>query len=1111
MSLLTLLNQLFHKRSRKPVRHSGRSRRAWVGHAMTLEALEDRTVPQAVSWVNPGSGFWDVGSNWSTESVPNATDDVTINQSNITISLRDTEAVNSLHTSVGNDLVEQTGGSLTLAASSELDGAFTLSGGSLYVNGTLTLAGNSQWTAGSISGTGSLTNSGTLTLSGGDALSLGEDLNNNGTLAISPATALDIQGNYTQGANATLDVQLGGSPASGQFGQLNVAAGSSATLAGILQTELVDGYVPSAGDDFTVMTYPSNSNTTFAHDNLSPGGSVTFQAQVTDTNVTLNSDTAPAITTQPSSQTVLTGQPVSFMAAASGAPTPSVQWQVSTDGGVTFTNISGATSNTLTLTADSSQSGDEYQAVFTNSAGSATTNVVTLTVTTDVAPSITTQPSNQTVTVGQTVSFTAAASGTPAPTVQWQVSTDGGVMFNNISGATSATLTFTTDSSQNGDEYQAVFTNSVGVATTTDATLTEDFAPSITTQPGNQTVTAGQTVSFTAAASGTPTPTVQWQISTDGGHTFSNIANANSTTLSFPATVAENGDEYQAVFTNTIGTATTTPATLIVDFAPSVTSNPTNQTAASGQTATFTAAASANPTASVQWQISTDGGHSFSKVANATSTTLSLTVTGADNGDEFQAVFTNSVGSVTTTAATLTVIQASIPVFTSANHATFVVGKASTFTVATSATPTPALSELSTLPAGLTFTDNHDGTATLSGTPAANTGITEHLVFLAFNGKSATQTFTLTINQAPVVTTQPASQTVAAGHLTTLTAAATANPAATVHWQVSTDGGTTFKNIAGATSATLRVTPTTAQNDNEYRAVFTNSVGSVVTDAATLTVYKTPAITSVNHAAFALGTVDTFTITTSGFPAATLSELADLPAGLTFTDNHNGTATLSGTPTVGALGTHVLTFVATNDFGSASQTFVLNIDQPPVITTSPSSLTVAAGQKVTFTAAASGTPAPAVQWQISTNGGGSFRNILGATSTTLSFTAAAGANGAEYRAVFTNIGGSVATAAATLTVDSAPRIISANQTTFKAGAESSFTIITTGFPAADLSVVGTLPTGLKLIDNHDGTFTISGIPAAKTIGTYHLKLVASNEFGSITQDFTLVVGFGRRG
>ena len=353
------------------------------------------------------------------------------------------------------------------------------------------------------------------------------------------------------------------------------------------------------------------------------------------------------------------GQTATFTAAASGNPTPTVQWQVSIDGGSTFSNISGATSTTLTLSnTAAAQNGDEYQAVFSNSVGTATTSAATLTV--DFAPTVTTQPASQTVTAGQTATFTAAASGNPTPTVQWQVSTNGGSTFSNISGATSTTLTLSnTTTAQNGDEYQAVFSNSVGTATTSAATLTVNtaqFAPTVTTQPASQTVTAGQTATFTAAASGNPTPTVQWQVSTNGGSTFSNIPGATSTTFSFTATAAQNGDEYQAVFSNSVGTATTSAATLTVDFAPTVTTQPASQTVTAGQTATFTAAASGNPTPTVQWQVSTNGGSTFSNILGATSTTLSFTATAAQNGDEYQAVFSNSIGTATTSAATLTTV-----------------------------------------------------------------------------------------------------------------------------------------------------------------------------------------------------------------------------------------------------------------------------------------------------------------------------------------------------------------------------------------------------------------------------------------------------------------------
>ncbi|MCY2997334.1 MAG: dockerin type I domain-containing protein [Planctomycetota bacterium] len=94
--------------------------------------------------------------------------------------------------------------------------------------------------------------------------------------------------------------------------------------------------------------------------------------------------------------------------------------------------------------------------------------------------------------------------------------------------------------------------------------LVPAIAPAITQSPSNQTVVTGNTATFTAAATGTPTPTVQWQVSTNGGASWSDISNAANTTYSFTAVSGDNGNQYRAVFTNTAGSATSSAAVLSV-------------------------------------------------------------------------------------------------------------------------------------------------------------------------------------------------------------------------------------------------------------------------------------------------------------------------------------------------------------------------------------------------------------------------------------------------------------------------------------------------------------------------------------------------------------------
>jgi hypothetical protein len=193
---------------------------------------------------------------------------------------------------------------------------------------------------------------------------------------------------------------------------------------------------------------------------------------------------------------------------------------------------------------------------------------------TPIEPVVTSDPTSETVVTGAPATFTAAASGTPAPSVQWQVSADSGATWAPLSGATSTTYSFTTSSADNGDEYEAVFTNAAGSATTDPATLTisAGTAPEVTTEPLDDSVAVGDDANFTAAASGEPTPTVQWQVSTDGGHSWGNLAGATSPSYDFPTIEAENGYQYRAVFTNAfsnaIFTATTNAVTLTLTDVP---------------------------------------------------------------------------------------------------------------------------------------------------------------------------------------------------------------------------------------------------------------------------------------------------------------------------------------------------------------------------------------------------------------------------------------------------------------------------------------------------------------------------------------------------------------
>jgi len=208
----------------------------------------------------------------------------------------------------------------------------------------------------------------------------------------------------------------------------------------------------------------------------------------------------------------------------------------------------------------------------------------------------------------------------------------------------------------------------------------------------------------------------------------------------------------------------------------------------------------------------------------------------------------NSAGSVD---LTLTLVGAQTPPqITSPRAVTFKLGQPSAFTVTTAGDPTPSIKETAFLPDGISFVDNGDGTATLSGTPKTLDATGHYnLIFTASNGASpnANQFFTLTL-----------------------------------------DG---------------------AHGAGSQRPKFTSKINSFT---------------------FHTGQADAFTITATGSPTPILSLVGTLPGGLSFQDNHDGTASLFGQPAGGAGGKYKVTVVASDGSGhTIRKTLILDVVAPP--------------------------------------------------------------------------------------------------------------------------------------------------------------------------------------
>jgi alpha-tubulin suppressor-like RCC1 family protein len=276
-------------------------------------------------------------------------------------------------------------------------------------------------------------------------------------------------------------------------------------------------------------------------------------------------------------QLVRLGNTISIEAPVLGTPDPAIVWQVSTDGGATWADLSDdlihSGVNTATLTISSAPltiTGNRYHFVATNAHGSKTGAPFTVIIA--YPPSVTTHPVSQTVNAGASASFTAAFSGAPAPALQWEVSTNGGPAWTPVASATNATLTLNNiNASMHLGQYRCVAENLHGTAVTDTAMLSVIYAPVHHNGITSQGVVAGHDVTLSADASGNPAPAYRWQISTNGGGTWHDLSDninyhgASSDMLDISnVTTGMNGYKYRCVATNSQGGSNGASITLAV-------------------------------------------------------------------------------------------------------------------------------------------------------------------------------------------------------------------------------------------------------------------------------------------------------------------------------------------------------------------------------------------------------------------------------------------------------------------------------------------------------------------------------------------------------------------
>ncbi len=265
---------------------------------------------------------------------------------------------------------------------------------------------------------------------------------------------------------------------------------------------------------------------------------------VSSSSAVLTVGSAPAITTQPVAATTLAvGGSATLNVVATGTATLAYQWYRN---GVAMT---GANLNYVAFNPAALTDAGTYQCAISNSYGITNTTVSTVKV--GIPPAITSQSGSLIVTQGQSASFSVTATGTPL-NYYWQKN---GV---TIAGATNASYTITTTTLASAATYTCLVSNFVGTATSTGAVLTVYYAPIITVQPTNQTISFGSDFTVSVTANGNPALAYQWR--TNG----TAIPGATVTDYTITRVQTGNAVAYDVVITNMIGSVTSSVANVQV-------------------------------------------------------------------------------------------------------------------------------------------------------------------------------------------------------------------------------------------------------------------------------------------------------------------------------------------------------------------------------------------------------------------------------------------------------------------------------------------------------------------------------------------------------------------
>ncbi len=522
---------------------------------------------------------------------------------------------------------------------------------------------------------------------------------------------------------------------------------------------------------------------------------------------------------------------------------------------------------------------------------------------------------------------------------------------------------------------------------------------------------------------------------------------------------------------------------------------------------------------------------------NGTATISGTPATGTGGTYPITITATNSAGTAT---QDFTLTNSQAPTITSPTTATFTTTVPGSYAITTTGFPAPTLTDnASTLPSGLTFVDNGNGTGAISGTPAAGTQGTYPVTISATNTKddsTATLGVTLTVNPAVAPTISAGTADFTLGQMGAIAVTATGNPTPSITESGAIPPGLTFVDNGNGT-ALLSGMPT-ATGTFPVTVDASNGINPDATQSLSIVVGQAGAFTSAGTVSATAGQAFSFNVTTSGYPAPSLAQ-SGLPADLKFVDNGDGTGTISGTPSAGDVGSHDIKLSSANFVGTTGQDLTLNIAEaqpstPPVViittppptptptpTTTPTTVaTSAPSAKPAFTSAASvaGSVGQKFSFQVTTTGspvpnlldtplpsGLSWTGHGDGTATISGMPKSTAVGVTKVVLTASSLAGSTQQVLS-ITIQGSPGITTGNLPVATVGRHYSFTVVASGYPFPSMTESGALPAGLVFTPQGKGRAVLSGVPTKSSGGVRHISVTVTNAMGKAVGHYTLTVG-----